>query len=142
MISNFVVCNLTLRLRIATLVIAWDHLRPTLLRFKSLRVLRIQHRLLTGPIPFFRATVYSNLQSLSSSIILVQEDQHRIDASTRAMINLDLKKLKPNERIQDRDSALLFFRQWRVYVNAGGTKSLRLLLEKPTDPKKIPTLLA
>ena len=92
------------------------------------------HGLLSSPVhlqdnnPCNDSSVSS--QSLSSSIILVQqEDQHRLDASTRAMINLDLKKLEPNGRIQDRDSALLFFRQWRVYVNAGGTKSLRLLLE-------------
>ena len=96
------------------------------------------HALISSPVHLQdnnpRNDSFVSSQSLSSSIILVQEDQHRLDESTRAMINLDLKKLEPNGRIQDRDSALLFFRQWRVYVNAGGTKSLRLLLEKPTDP--------
>ena len=51
------------------------------------------------------------------------------------MLNLDLKKIEPKGRIKDRDSALLFFQQWRAYTTAGGTKSLRLLLENPTNPQ-------
>ena len=75
-----------------------------------------------------------SLSSAPATSIILQ-DQHRLDASTRAMLNLDLKKIEPKGRIKDRDSALLFFQQWRAYVTAGGTKSLRLLLENPTNPQ-------
>jgi hypothetical protein len=51
------------------------------------------------------------------------------------MLNRDLKKIEPKGRINNRDSALLCFQQWRAYVTAGGTKPLRLLLENPTNPQ-------
>ena len=50
------------------------------------------------------------------------------------MLNLDLEKIEPKGRINDRDLALVFFQQWRAFVTTGRAKYLRILLEYPTDP--------
>jgi hypothetical protein len=59
----------------------------------------------------------------------------RMDSS-RVVIDLSLKTMKPTGRISDYDSSRKFLLDFHRYRQSGGSKKLSTLLQVPLDPKK------
>ena len=95
-----------------------------------------------GPLQDDDVSVTTSVSSTSLSSALATsitlQDQHRLDASTRARLHLGFKKSEPKRPNQGPRFSTVIFQQWRAYFTAGGTKSLASLgLHLSADPDKL-----
>ena len=77
----------------------------------------------------------SRTDSSPSIATLLLGSSPRMDSS-RVVIDLSLKTMKPTGRISDYDSSRKFLLDFHRYRQSGGSKKLSTLLQVPLDPKK------